>query len=160
MPAPRQAKETHMFKHILIPTDGSSLSRKGIKAGVKLAGSLGARVTGLYVMFPYVPPMYGEAALYYVPGLSPAESKKIFEKQAAKALAVLEAEAKTSRVRCDVRSVTAGQPWEAILRTARSRGCDAIVMASHGRSGLGGAILGSETTHVLAKSKIPVLVVR
>jgi nucleotide-binding universal stress UspA family protein len=149
-----------MFKHILIPTDGSRLSQKGIKAGVRLAKSLGARVTGLYVIFPYVPPMYGEAALYYVPGLSPAEAKKIFQKQADKALASLEREAKANRVRCEVRSVTAGQPWEAILKTARSRGCDGIVMASHGRSGLGGAILGSETTHVISKSKIPVLVVR
>jgi nucleotide-binding universal stress UspA family protein len=56
--------------------------------------------------------------------------------------------------------VTAGQPWEAILRTARAAKCDAVVMASHGRGGLSGLILGSETTHVLAKSKVPVLVVR
>jgi nucleotide-binding universal stress UspA family protein len=149
-----------MFKHILIPTDGSKLAAKGVRAGVKLAQKLGARVTGLHVAMPYVPPLYGEAALYYVPGLSPQEFRKIAEKQANKALDVLVREARAARVRCDTRTKTAGQPWAAILATARSAGCDAIVMASHGRSGLGGVILGSETTHVLAKSKVPVVVVR
>jgi nucleotide-binding universal stress UspA family protein len=149
-----------MFKHILIPTDGSKLAAKGVKAGTKLAKALGAKVSGLYVSFPYVPPIYGEAALYYVPGMSPQECRKIFEKQAKKALAVVEIEARTARVPCTIRFETGDQPWKAILRTARSRKCDAIVMASHGRGGIGGLILGSETTHVLAKSKIPVLVVR
>ena len=65
-----------MFRNLLIPTDGSRLSARGVKAGVRLAKALGARVTGLYVMFPYVPPVYGEASLYYLPGLSPAESKQ------------------------------------------------------------------------------------
>ena len=149
-----------MFRHILIPTDGSKLSAKGVKAGVRLARALGAKVTALYVIFPYVPPVYGEAALYYVPGVSPQESRKLYEKQAKKALAAVQAEAKKARVRCSARHVTSGQPWEAILRVARSAKCDAIVMASHGRGGIGGLILGSETTHVLAKSRIPVLVVR
>ena len=149
-----------MFKHILIPTDGSRLSAKGVRAGVKLAKALGAKVTGLYVALPYVPPLYGEAALYYVPGLSPQDFKKIVAKQSAKALEPLLREARAAGVRCTARTATAGQPWDAILKAARSAGCDGIVMASHGRSGLGGAILGSETTQVLARSKIPVLVVR
>jgi nucleotide-binding universal stress UspA family protein len=149
-----------MFKHILIPTDGSPLAAKGIRAGVKLAHALGARVTGLYVAFPYVPPVYSEAALYYVPGVSAKEVKQAFEKQAARALGVIEKAAREAGVRTQVRRITAGQPWEAILRTARSAKCDVIVMASHGRGGLGGLILGSETSHVLAKSKLPVLVIR
>ncbi|MEA2424620.1 MAG: hypothetical protein QOH13_1030 [Thermoleophilaceae bacterium] len=149
-----------MFKHILIPTDGSRLADKGVKAGVKLARALGAKVTGLYVVLPYTSPMYDEAALYYVPGLSPAEGKKIFEDQAKRALARLEKAAKASGVRCLTRLATSGHPWQAILRTASAAKCDAVVMASHGRSGFGGAILGSETTRVLANSKIPVLVVR
>jgi nucleotide-binding universal stress UspA family protein len=149
-----------MFRNILIPTDGSKLAAKGVKAGVKLAKALGAKVTGLYVIFPYVPPVYGEAALYYVPGMSPQESKKLVEKQAKKALGVIEIEARTARLRCTTWFVTGDQPWKAILRIARSRKCDAVVMASHGRGGIGGLILGSETTHVLAKSRIPVLVVR
>ncbi len=149
-----------MFRHILIPTDGSKLAAKGVKAGVGLAKALGAKVTGLYVIFPYVPPVYGEAALYYAPGLSPQESKKLYEKQAKKALAAVEIEAQRARVPCRTRFVTQDQPWKAILRTARSSKCDAIVMASHGRGGIGGLILGSETTRVLASSKIPVLVIR
>lgn len=106
-----------MFKHILIPTDGSRLAGKGIKTGVKLAKALGARVTGVYVAAPYTPPMYDEMQ-------------------------------------------TDPLPWRAILRAAGARKCDAIAMASHGRSGLGGLILGSETARVLAHSKIPVLVAR
>lgn len=149
-----------MFKHILIPTDGSRLAARGVRAGVKLAKSLGAKVTGLYVIFPYVPPAYSEAALYYLPGVSTRESKKFYERQAQKALDALRAEAKRSGVRCATRFVTMGQPWQAILKAARGARCDAIVMSSHGRGGLGGLLLGSETTRVLANSKIPVLVVR
>ena len=149
-----------MFRHILIPTDGSRLAARGVRAGMRFAKALGAKVSGLYVVFPYVPPIYGEAALYYVPGMSAKESRKAYEKQAKKALDALRAEAARARVRCTTRYVTSGQPWQAILREARARRCDAIVMASHGRGGLGGLILGSETTHVLANSKIPVLVVR
>jgi len=149
-----------MFKHILVPTDGSALAGKGVRAGVKLAKALGAKVTGLYVALPYVPPLYGEAALYYVPGLSPQDFKKVVERQSTKALEPLLREARAAKVRSATRTLTAGQPWDGILKAARSAGCDAIVMASHGRSGIGGAILGSVTTQVLARSKIPVLVVR
>lgn len=148
-----------MFKHILIATDGSRLAAKGIRAGVKLAAALGARVTGTYVIAPYVPPMYGEGAIY-VPGVSPKEYKKISEKQAKKALAAVEIEAQAAGIACATRFVSAAQPWEGILKVARGRKCSAIVMASHGRGGLGGLILGSETTRVLAHSKIPVLVCR
>jgi len=148
-----------MFKHILIPTDGSRLAAKGIRAGVKLAAALGAKVTGVYAIAPYTPPMYGEGVTY-VPGLSPKSYRQFTERQAKKALAAVEVEAQAARVPCAKRFVTAAQPYEAILRTARARKCDAIVMASHGRGGVGGLILGSETNRVLANSKIPVLVVR
>lgn len=149
-----------MFKHILIPTDGSRLAARGVRAGVRLAKAVGAKVTGLYVIFPYVPPAYNEAALYFLPGLSARESRKYFEREAEKALKVLRSEAKRAGVRCATLHVTAGQPWQAILKAARSAKCDAVVMGSHGRGGLGGLILGSETTRVLANSKVPVLVVR
>jgi len=148
-----------MFKHILIPTDGSKLASKGVKAGVKLAKALGARVTGVYVIQPYVPAMYGEAALY-IPVVAPQEYKKLSERAAKKALAAVEIEAQTARVPCATQFVSDPQPWGGILRVARSRKCDAIAMASHGRGGLGGLLLGSETQRVLAHSKIPVLVSR
>ncbi len=149
-----------MFKHILIPTDGSKLAAKGVKAGVKLAAALGARVTGVYVIPPYMPPVYGEAAVYYTPQLSAAEYRKSSERAAKKALAAVEIECETAGVRCATRFVTAAHPYDGILRAARAARCDAIAMSSHGRGGLGGLLLGSETSRVLAHSKIPVLVTR
>jgi nucleotide-binding universal stress UspA family protein len=148
-----------MFRHLLIPTDGSRLAAKGIKAGVRLAGSLGARVTGVYVAAPYMPAIYGEAGLTLT-GLSQKEYEKLIARQAKKALAAVEIEAGVAGVPCRLESLTEVQPWRGILRVARSRKCDAIVMASHGRGGLGGLILGSETARVLAHSKVPVLVTR
>ena len=148
-----------MFKHILIPTDGSRLSAKGIKAGVKLAASLGARVTGLYVAAPYMPPLYGEAGLTLT-GLSRKEYERIVEREARKALAAVEVEAGVAKVPSKVEWLSEVQPWRAIVRLARARKCDVIVMASHGRGGLGGLILGSEIARVLAHTGIPVLVMR
>lgn len=142
-----------MFKHILIATDGSPLSARGVRSGIRLAKALGAKVTGLYVAFAYAPPRY-------LPGVSPRVLKRIAAGQAKKALGPLLAQARSARVPCNTRTALAGEPWQAILRTARSARCDAIVMASHGRSGIGGLLLGSETTRVLARAKVPVLVVR
>ena len=148
-----------MFKHILIPTDGSRLALRGAKAGVKLASALGARVTALFVVQPYFPAAYGEAAIY-VPAVSPQEYKQASARAAKKALAAVEAQARAAGVACRALSVSDPQPWGGILRAARSRKCDAIALASHGRGALGGLILGSETQRVLAHSKIPVLVIR
>lgn len=148
-----------MFKNILIPTDGSRLSLKGAKTGVRLAKALGARVTAVYVIPPFMPIAYGDAAVY-VPALSPQAYKQSSEKAARRALGVVEAEAKKARVRCKSRFVTAAQVHEGVLRVARAEKCDAISMASHGRGGLASVLLGSETTRVLAHSKLPVLVTR
>jgi nucleotide-binding universal stress UspA family protein len=148
-----------MYKHILLPTDGSGLAAKGVKAGVKLAKALGAKVTGVYVIPRYLPPVYGDAAII-VPEITPQAFAKAMQKQAAKALGVVEAEARAAGVRCATETPTDNPPWQGILRVARSKKCDAIVMASHGRGGLGGLILGSETARVLAHSKIPVMVLR
>lgn len=104
--------------------------------------------------------IYTEAALYYAPGRSAKEGMRLYQEQAKKALGRISFEARKAGVRCATRFVTMGQPWQAILHMARSARCDAIVMGSHGRGGLAGLILGGETTHVLARSRIPVLVVR
>jgi nucleotide-binding universal stress UspA family protein len=149
-----------MFKHILVTTDGSPLAAKGARAGIRLAKALGARVSAVYVIGPYVPPTYAETVVMYVPGVTPEDYDKATAAQAAKALAVVERAAKDAGVRCTTEHVDAVHPWQGILKAARRRNCDAIVMASHGRSGLGGLLLGSETARVLAHSKIPVLVVR
>lgn len=148
-----------MFKHILVATDGSRLASKGVKAGVRLAKALHARLTCVYVAFPYSPPMYSEGIIHPV-GVSRAEYKNVTARQAKAALAPVIREAARAGVPCTTHTAVSPQPWEAILSAARSKRCDAIVMASHGRSALGGLILGSETTQVLARSKIPVIVVR
>jgi nucleotide-binding universal stress UspA family protein len=151
--------EQIMFKHILAATDGSKLSAKAVKSAVRLAKSTGARVTGVYVIPPYVPPMYGEAAVY-IPEVTPKRYKELAEKEAKKALSLVSIDAQTAGVPCNIVYPTANQAWEGIIRAARAKKCDLIVMASHGRGGLAGLILGSETTKVLAHSKIPVLVCR
>ena len=148
-----------MYKHILLPIDGSALALRGAKSGIRLAKALGARVSAVYVMAPYVPPMYGEAVLY-APAFSPTEYRKAAAKQAEKALAAVQGEARAAGVRCGTLSLTDPQPFKGILRAARREKCDAIAMASHGRGGLSGLLLGSETTRVLAHSKLPVVVTR
>jgi nucleotide-binding universal stress UspA family protein len=148
-----------MYKDILVPTDGSRLSAKAVKTGVRLAKALGARVTGVYVVAPYAPPVYGDAAIY-VPEISPQMYRKHAEKAARKALSALEIEAQTAGV--SARTVTRidANPWQAIIRAAQGSRCDLVVMASHGRRGIAGFLLGSETTKVLTHSKVPVLVCR
>jgi nucleotide-binding universal stress UspA family protein len=148
-----------MYKHSLVSTDGSRLSLKGIKAGVRLAAALGAKVTGVYVIPPWRTPMYSEGATYGVPR-SPAQYREATEKAARKALAVVEIEAETAGVTCATQFVTAERPWEGILRVAKAKHCDLLSIASHGRGGLGGLLIGSETQRVLAHSKLPVLVTR
>jgi len=148
-----------MYKHILVSTDGSKLSLKAIKSAARLAKAVGARLTGIYVMPEYIPPMYGEAALY-IPDVSPKNFKLAVEKDAKAALAAVEIEATAAGVASAGLKVTHHQPWTAIINAARSKKCDLIVMASHGRRGLSGLLLGSETTKVLTHSKVPVLVVR
>jgi len=148
-----------MFKHILVPTDGSKLSAKAIRAAVRLARATGAKVTGAYVIAPYMPPAYGEGAVYAY-GTSAKRHKALSEREARKALAVVEIEARTSGIEYHGTTPTAFNPWEGVVQAAKSKKCDLIVMASHGRRGLAGLLLGSETTKVLTHSKIPVLVCR
>jgi nucleotide-binding universal stress UspA family protein len=148
-----------MFKHILVSTDGSKLSGKAIRTAVRLAAATGAKLTGSYVIAPYVTPMYGEAAVY-VPAVSPKRYKELTGREARKALAAVVIEARTAGVDYRGASLTADNPWEGIIRAAKVGKCDLIVMASHGRRGLAGLVLGSETTKVLTHSKIPVLVCR
>jgi nucleotide-binding universal stress UspA family protein len=116
-------------------------------------------MTGVYVIPPWVPPMYAEGMIY-VADLGPQRHKELMARAAKKALAVVTTEAQLAGVACATVLPLAGQPWEGILKTARAKRCDLIVMASHGRRGLAALLLGSETTKVLTHSKIPVLVCR
>ena len=148
-----------MYKHILVPTDGSALSRKAVRAASDLAHRIGARVTALHVIPRYMPPVADEAAVVYAV-YSPAQYRQETEAEAKKMLERARADARARKVACDTAFVTSDQPWEAIVKAARSKKCDLIVMASHGRRGLSGLLLGSETTKVLTHSKTPVLVCR
>ena len=148
-----------MFRHILVSTDGSKLSGKAIRTAVRLAGTTGAKLTGAFVMAPYMPPAYGEGVMY-TQVISPKRYKDIMEKTARKALAAVDVEAGAAGVAYGSAMLTANNPWEGIIRVAKSKKCDLIVMASHGRRGLAGLVLGSETTKVLTHSKVPVLVYR
>ena len=106
-----------MYKHILIPTDGSKLSAKGVKAGIRLAKALGARVTALHVIPPYLPVMY--AGLDgHVQGESRRNFKTNSERAAELSLAAVEREARAAGVRCSKRFTTDPEPWGGILRTA------------------------------------------
>jgi nucleotide-binding universal stress UspA family protein len=149
-----------MYKRILVATDGSSFAAKGAREGVRLAKALGATITGVYVAPPYVPPIYSEAGIRYSGAFSAGEYKKMTERIASKALGPIERAARAAGVRCRTRLVTDPQPWRGILRAASDGRCDAIVIGSHGLSAVGGLIIGSEASRVLAHAKLPVLVVR
>ena len=145
-----------MFKNILIPTDGSALSRKAIKAGVTLARAVGARVTGFYGPEPYEILSYGE---YFPPDLmSRTEWDSRSKKTAARFLAVIEKEAHAAGIRYSGFFLDSATPWEAIVDTAKKKKCGLIFMASHGRTGLSGLLLGSQAAKVLAHSKVPVMI--
>lgn len=148
-----------MYKHILIPTDGTTLSMKAAKAGTRLARDLKAKVTALYVIPPYMPPS-GSEAIVYAELYSPKRYEADMRKHAQKSLAKIKAAADAQGVACATASIIERTPWEGIIKAARTRKCDLIVMASHGRRGLAGILLGSETTKVLTHSKVPVLVCR
>ena len=148
-----------MYKHILVPTDGSALSGRAAKAAAALAKSTGARITALYAIPPLGQPMVVDGFVY-----DTEYSRKAYEegmrKHADKALQKVRTEAHAQGVKCDAISVIEGNPWEAIVKATRAKKCDLVVMASHGRRGLQGLILGSETTKVLTHTKTPVLVCR
>lgn len=147
-----------MFKHILIPTDGSKLSAEAAAAGVKLARALGARVTVLFAAPPATPIIYRDAlpAGYGTTG----SHKAMIEKTAQTYLGAVRKAARAAGVACQGLSVTSDFPADTILETARKRGCDLVFMASHARRGLRGLLLGSQTQKVLSNAKLPVLVYR
>jgi nucleotide-binding universal stress UspA family protein len=147
-----------MFKKILLPTDGSDLSRKSIKKGIEFAKSINARVVGFFSPEDYRALMYSE---YIPPSLmSQDEFEANARKAAEKQLAFVEKTAKAAGVPYEGYFLASIAPWEAIIEAAKKKKCDLIFMASHGRTGLGALVLGSQTTKVLTHTKIPVIVYR
>lgn len=145
-----------MFKQILLPTDGSELSTRAVLAGVGFAKEQGAAVVGMTAL----PDFHAFTVNAEMIESTEDEYLAASEARASKLLAVVADAARSAGVPFDTLLVRSDQPYEAILRAARDRGCDLIIMASHGRHGLGGLLLGSETQKVLVHSAIPVLVYR
>lgn len=147
-----------MFKHILVPTDGSELSRAAAKRAISFASEAGARVTAFYAKPEYPIAYFGEGAL--IDPTTPEKFTEMAEQQASQYLAEVSAWCQEAGVECSTLSTTSDIPYEAIINAAEQSGCDLIFMASHGRKGISGFLLGSETNKVLTHSKVPVLVYR
>jgi nucleotide-binding universal stress UspA family protein len=156
---PRQdsTEEAPMFKNILIPTDGSELSQRAVRMALDLAKLHRARVTGIHVIPDY------HLLIAYEGAFDPVTEERIEEEAKTRAegyLAFVRRSAEEAGVPCDTVCETSDHPYDAILKTVDARGCDLIVMTSHGRKGLAAVLLGSETRKVLTHAKIPILVVR
>jgi nucleotide-binding universal stress UspA family protein len=145
-----------MFKHILIATDGSDLAEGAASQGLELARILGARVTAVTVSEPWTAVVTGEAAF----GFPPAEYEKGVAELAASVLGRVEDMAKAAGLQCATVHVKDHFPDEGIIAAAKEKGCDLIVMASHGRRGLAKLLLGSVAARVVALSPVPVLICR
>ena len=147
-----------MYKNILIATDGSALAGKAVAHGLGLAKAVGAKVTALIVEAPF--------NVYDVPESRVRQMSEAFaqhaefvKRHAGQVLGDVAEAAKKAGVACDTVQLEHDHPYQAIIKTASDKGCDAIVMASHGRSGISAVLLGSVTNKVLTHTAIPVVVV-
>jgi nucleotide-binding universal stress UspA family protein len=148
--------EKAMYTNILIPTDGSELAGKAVQHGIALAKRIGAKTTVLTVL----PPFHTLTTDTQMIEDTPAQYKARMQKHAEKTLGAVANAAQAAGVACETIQVEHEHPYQAIIDTASSKGCDLILMASHGRHGISALVLGSETVKVLTHCKIPVLVHR
>ncbi|MGD9945259.1 MAG: universal stress protein [Burkholderiaceae bacterium] len=147
-----------MYKHLLVPTDGSKLSGEAVEKAINFARETGARLTAVHVMPEYIPPAFAE-----FPAAGQTSITEFMNATDQTAQTVLEAvrqAARAAEVECDTVALRHTQAYRAIIDVAQEKGCDLIFMASHGRRGLSALVLGSETNKVLTHSNIPVLVFR
>jgi len=144
-----------MYKRILVPTDGSDITAKALQAAIDLAKLTGAEIDtiGVKEPFPY-------SAISEMQPVPPQEFYDAQERIAAARVKSAVEMASAAGVKVSGHTVEALHPWEAIIDHAKTRGCDLIVMASHGRRGISALLLGSETQRVLIHTTLPVLVVR
>ena len=145
-----------MYKHILLPVDGSEFGMGSVPYAVNFAKTIGARITAINVSTPYASIAVGEVAVHL-------REDEYRERAKAAATAVLEkvkAAGREAGVQIAADHASNAHPWEAIIQAAKEEGCDLILMASHGRRGIAGVLLGSETKKVLTHTTIPVLVWR
>jgi len=142
-----------MYKHILIATDGSELAGKAVATGLELAKRLGAKITVVTAIEPWLSIASSDTAAAFM------QYQKAAEQDAVRILAQVSAAAQQQGVQCETVTVTETAA-EAIIETAKSKQCDLIVMSSHGRRGLARVLLGSQATRVLTLSSVPVLICR
>ena len=147
-----------MYHDILLPTDGSALSRKAVEGGIQLARRVGGRVHGFYVV-PRLPPDALDSMLHMEPGLAERQAA-LFSQIGEGYLADISEAARVAGVQCDCRKVVSSMPHAMILLEVARLGCDLIYMASHGWNGDQDRLLGSVTLRVLNSSPVPVLVHR
>jgi nucleotide-binding universal stress UspA family protein len=145
-----------MYKHILLPTDGSELSATAVRDGLRFAKEIGARVTAVHVTPPFHPTEMTPSA--FTAHIEEHDAKA--KAGAQRALGAVTEAARAAGVPCTTVHRVSSSPFEAIIDLAGEAGCDLIFMASHGRRGVAALLLGSETNKVLTHSKIPVLVTR
>jgi nucleotide-binding universal stress UspA family protein len=147
-----------MFKNILVPTDGSKLSQKAVKEAIELARVTSAKVTALHVYPKFSGSPYGT--------FGPAEDvleeahKNQSRAEADKLFAAFRKLTDAAGVALETVLVESNDVWKQVIATAKKKKCDLVCMASHGRRGVSGVLLGSETNKVLTHSDIPVLVLR
>jgi len=147
-----------MFKHLLVPTDGSELSRVAVDKAVKFASEINARITFYYAQPDFPMPIYGEGAL-----IDPTTPDQFAQSASEEAKLILERarqQADSAHVQADVDTDVHEAPYEGIIAATERHGCDLIFMASHGRRGIVGLLLGTEAQKVLSHSTIPVLIHR
>jgi nucleotide-binding universal stress UspA family protein len=140
-----------MYKHILIATDGSEIANKAIPHAIELAKALGATLSAVTVTEPYGAVVPAEAI---------ADYNEQSEESAAEILSVVTSAAEAAGIECDVIHEQNRLPYEGVIEAAEKVGADLIVVGSHGRRGIEGLLIGSQTTKLLTHSKIPALVVR
>lgn len=146
------------YRHILVPTDGSEISERAVEQAVSLAAALGARLRLLHVQVSFPISLVGVGEL-----VEPSTVDALLaatQQRSETILGEAMARAAAAGVEAEQSLLVNPQPHQAILEEARTHGCDLIVMASHGRRGLEGLLIGSETQRVLTQSSCPVLVVR
>jgi len=145
-----------MFRHILLPIDGSEVSERAVRSGVRLAKTFGASVTAFHMK----PKVDGFTAMMDGFERTPGDYLEDAELRSKTLLTYVSRAAKAAGVDCDVVSSTGNDPFKEIIKVATTRKCDLVVMGSHGRRGIEAVLMGSETHKLLTHSRIPVLVYR
>ena len=147
-----------MFKHILLPTDGSGPSGRALKLAMQFAGEQKAQVTALWVGPSWEPNLYAYDKDVPPGFISPTQHAAHVRKISWRYLDPVKAAAARARVRCHCLCVQGALPYLEILKAAERNRSDLIVMGSHGRRGISRMLLGSVTNMVLAHTRLPVMV--